>query len=101
MPPGRQILSFAEYAAIRHPTPYLVDVTRGGSRLLLFGGRHSSDPSDPMFDQIDAAFAALAPMFALHEGTPPAVEGDREVAIRRRWGAVGAGYDPRQPSSAD
>lgn len=83
MPPSRRILTFAQYALIRHPTPYLVGVTCGGSRLLLFGGRHSSDPSDPMFDQIEAAFLKLAPAFALHEGTPPHAEADREVAIRR------------------
>jgi hypothetical protein len=83
MPPNRHILSFAEYAAIRHPTPYVVDLARGDARLVVFGGRHSSDPADPMFEQIDAAFAALAPAFALHEGTPPAVELDREIAIRR------------------
>jgi len=83
MPPSRHILSFAEYAAIRHPTPYVVEVARDGARLLLFGGRHSSQPADPMFDQIEAAFAKLSPAFALHEGTPPAVEIDREIAIRR------------------
>jgi hypothetical protein len=83
MPPSRRILSFAEYAAIRHPTPYVVDVANGRTRLLLFGSQHSSDPSLPMFDQIEAAFTALAPLFALHEGTPPALEMDREIAIRR------------------
>src|SRR2546426_6007298 len=83
MPPSRHILSFAEYAAIRHPTPYVVEVARDGARLLLFGGRHSSQPADPIFDQIEAAFAKLSPAFALHEGTPPAVEIDREIAIRR------------------
>jgi hypothetical protein len=50
---------------------------------VLFGVRHSSDPADPMFDQIEAAFADLAPAFALHEGTPPAIEPDRGIAIRR------------------
>ena len=83
MPRSGHILSFAEYATIRHATPYIVDVARGTSRLLLFGGRHSSDPTDPMFDQIEATFLQLSPSFALHEGTPPAVETDREVAIRR------------------
>ena len=83
MPPSRQILSFAEYATIRHATPYVVNVARGGARLLLFGGRHSSDPADPMFDQIESAFSTLAPAFALHEGTPPYPETDREIAIRR------------------
>jgi hypothetical protein len=36
-----------------------------------------------MFERIEAAFTELAPSFAMHEGTPPAVEADREVAIRR------------------
>jgi hypothetical protein len=83
MPPSRRILSFAEYAAIRHPTPYLVEVGNNGSRLLLIGGHHSSDPAEPIFATIDAAFSRLAPTFALHEGTPPAVEPEREIAIRR------------------
>ena len=81
--PARPILSFAEYAAIRHPTPYLVNVARGGSQLILFGGLHSSDPADPMFDQIETSFLRLSPSFALHEGTPPQIEAEREIAIRR------------------
>lgn len=83
MPAAGRILSFTEYARIRHPTPYVVDVGRAGSRLVLFGGRHSSDPADPMFALIEATFARLAPAVALHEGTPPAVEPEREIAIRR------------------
>jgi hypothetical protein len=83
MPASRRILSFAEYGTLRHPTPYLVDVANRESRLVLFGGRHSSDPADPMFEQIEAMFLELEPAFALHEGTPPAVETDREIAIRR------------------
>jgi hypothetical protein len=78
-----EILTFAEYAAIRHATPYVVDVQRDGARLVLFGGWHSSDPAVPMFDQIATAFTELVPEFALHEGTPPHPEPDREIAIRR------------------
>jgi hypothetical protein len=83
MPPSSHIMTFAEYAAIRHATPYIVDVRRHERRLLLFGAQHSSDPTASMFDQIESAFTALAPAFALHEGTPPAVEAEREIAIRR------------------
>ncbi len=82
MPPSR-ILTFGEYAAIRHPTPYVLDVKRGGARLVLFGTQHTTDPAEPVFDQIEAAFAALAPAFALHEGTAPQIEPEREIAIRR------------------
>ncbi len=78
-----RILTFAEYAAIRHATPYVVDARRDGARLVLFGGWHSSDPSLPMFDQIEAAFLQLGPELVLHEGTPPHPEPDREIAIRR------------------
>jgi hypothetical protein len=83
MPPSRHILSFDQYAALRHPTPYLVEVRRGGSRLLLFGCAHSTDPAQPTFAAIAAAFERLAPTYALHEGTPPAFEPQREIAIRR------------------
>jgi hypothetical protein len=80
---GQLILSFEQYAAIRHPTPYIVDVAHGSRRLMLFGTEHSSDPGNPMFDHLEAAFSAVRPAFALHEGTPPAVEPQREIAIRR------------------
>jgi hypothetical protein len=83
MPPSRYILTFDQYAAIRHATPYRVDVTRSGTRLLLLGVRHSTDPADQVFDEIEAAFVDFAPTLALHEGTPPAVEPRRELAIRR------------------
>lgn len=82
-PASRHILSFAAYAAIRHPTPYLVEVEHDGSHLVLLGGHHSSDPADPIFGHIEAAFSRLSPTFAMHEGTPPAAEPDREIAIRR------------------
>jgi len=84
MSPSRHILSFQEYASVRHPCPYVVDIRDdSASRLVLFGGRHSSDPSDPMFARIEEGFATLEPRFAMHEGTPPAVELEREIAIRR------------------
>jgi hypothetical protein len=83
MPTSSRIMSFAQYAGLRHAAPYVVDVARGDARLVLFGVRHSSDPADAMFDEIEAAFLRLGPAFALHEGTPPAVEPDRELAIRR------------------
>lgn len=81
--PSERILSFEEYGRIRHSTPYVVALGDRGSRLILFGVQHTSDPRDPMFDQIEALFLRQAPRFALHEGTPPALEADREVAIRR------------------
>lgn len=83
MPSSRRILTFAEYAAIRHATPYVVDVRRAEARLVLFGGWHSSDPALPMFDRIESTFRELAPAFVLHEGTPPHPEPEREIAIRR------------------
>ena len=68
---------------MRHANPYVVDVRGSRAHLVVFGSGHSSDPDDPMFDQIEATFSHLEPAFALHEGTPPAVEPQREIAIRR------------------
>lgn len=93
--PVDRILAFEDYLRRRHPTPYVValegkpavagdTVARDESvRLLLFGVRHSSDPSDPLFPRLAESFAAFAPRLALHEGTPPALEAERETAIRR------------------
>jgi hypothetical protein len=87
-PRAQRILTFAQYGARRHAMPYVVDVRRDGARLVLFGGMHSSEPALPMFDLIERAFTRLAPEFALHEGTPPHPEPDREIAIRR-YGEAG------------
>ncbi len=76
-------MSFAGYARLRHATPYLVHVRRGARRLAVLGVRHSTEPHEPMFAAIEALFERLAPRFALHEGTEPALETDREIAIRR------------------
>ena len=78
-----RILSYAEYAAIEHPVPYVVEFRGDHNRLLLFGSRHTSDPADPMFDELEQRFRSLKPSFALHEGTPPAIETQRDIAIRR------------------
>lgn len=77
------ILGFDAYAARPHPTPYVVEVARADRHLLLFGGPHTTEPSHPTFAQIEAAFTRFAPDFAMHEGTPPAIESLREIAIRR------------------
>ena len=78
-----RILTFPEYAGLRHRIPHIVAIRCQGVRLVVFGGQHSTDPAHPTFEQIQAAFLELAPTFALHEGTPPAVEPEREIAIRR------------------
>ncbi len=83
MATAARILSYAEYAAIEHPVPYVLDLGGAGHRLLLFGSRHTSDPTDPMFADLEGRFRAMNPTFALHEGTPPAIEAEREIAIRR------------------
>ncbi len=79
----RKILTFAEYSRIRHPAPYVVEIRAADTRLLLFGGLHSSQLADPMFALIEELFLDVSPVLALHEGTPPQVEPDRDIAIRR------------------
>jgi hypothetical protein len=76
-------MSFAEYARLRHPTPYVLRLARGEARLVVFGVRHGSDPADPMLADLERAFDEVAPAMALHEGTPPTLEALRETAIRK------------------
>lgn len=83
MPASDYILSFDQYVRVRHPCPYVVDARNRDKRLVLFGGRHSSDPTDPMFARIESTFVQLAPAFAMHEGTEPGLEPQREIAVRR------------------
>lgn len=79
--PGR-IMTYREYATVRHEVPYVLELADGDSRLVYYGARHSFDPSDPMHADIEARLAAMRPAMAFNEGGDPPTEPDRETAIR-------------------
>jgi len=65
-------MTFEEYKDIEHPAPYIVYLEgRSGVGLLYCGARHSCDPADPMFGDIQARFLACQPQVALIEDADP------------------------------
>lgn len=76
------IMSFEEYAGVQHDTPYVLHMTEGDLELIYYGARHSFDPADPMFDDMESRFAAMRPTIAFNEGGNPPSLSDRDAAIR-------------------
>jgi hypothetical protein len=49
-------MSFEEYKKIRHESPYKYILKKGSQYLYYFGSRHSYDPKDKQFNEIEAFF---------------------------------------------
>ncbi len=86
------MMTFEEYAEVRHITPYVIDLTLGGGgaasgkvgRLVYFGSRHSWDPDDPQHRWIEDLWYQFRPTIALNEGGDPPTEPSAEEALRRQ-----------------
>ncbi|MDC0670517.1 hypothetical protein [Nannocystis radixulma] len=74
-------LSFAEYAALEHDTPYVLRFARGRGALLFFGTAHTYDPSDRQVAQIEARLAEFGPTLAFNEGGDPPTEATVAAAV--------------------
>jgi hypothetical protein len=66
--PEDYLISQDEYARIDHPVPYNFQIEANGKLLSYFGARHSSDPKDPMFDELERNFKDAKPDLVLIEG---------------------------------
>lgn len=62
------IMSAKEYSHIRHLIPYTFDITYKETKLRYFGSPHVSDPQNPLFGQIEAAFYETNPDIVIVEG---------------------------------
>jgi len=62
------IMTAEEYAQMDHETPYVFDLKIGDKELHYFGSPHVSDPSSPVFTQIEAAFNKANPDIVFVEG---------------------------------
>ena len=92
VPSRGRMMTFEEYAEVRHTTPYVIDLTLGGSgeghsggvgRLVYFGSRHSYDPNDPQRQWIEDLWQQVGPTIALNEGGDPPTEPSAEEAVGR------------------
>ena len=69
------IMSAEEYSHVEHSTPYIFELKAGDTQLHYFGSPHTSDPSNPLFAEIEAAFNKANPDIVFVEGMN--VRGDK------------------------
>ena len=50
------IMTYGEYTKLHHEVPYIFEIDKEDKKLTYFGSRHTHDPSDPMFGQIEERF---------------------------------------------
>lgn len=62
--------------------PIVLDLRRGGRRLVYVGVRHSFDPDDAMFEALRAKIRRVRPDVLLHEGGEPPTDGSLDARIR-------------------
>jgi len=81
---SRRLMSWQEYSRRSYTWPYLLNIyTIGGGSLLYFGARHSNDPNDQQFSEIEYHWAQFKPDIAFNEGGDPPVEKTRNEEIRK------------------
>lgn len=62
------ILSYEDYSKQGIELPYVLDIKNGTKRLVYYGARHSFDPADSMFIDIEKRFYELDPDLVFNEG---------------------------------
>ncbi len=62
------IMTADEYSETRHDTPYIFELKAQEKTLHYFGTRHTRDPQDPLFVQIETAFNEAKPDIVFIEG---------------------------------
>lgn len=89
---------------------YRLVLTSGTGQLVYIGARHSSDPADPQFAEIEKQWNTQRPQIAFYEGPNRPVPKDRNEAIRQtgesgfvRWLAArdGIQLDRLEPDPKD
>lgn len=83
-----RMVDYASRGSSGAPAEYLLELSSGDGRLTYFGAVHSSDPADPQFAAIRAAWERSQPAVAFYEGPvrPEAATGDETI---RQYGESG------------
>ena len=80
---GENILTYKQYASIRHKSPYILEFKTGSGALLFYGAEHTGDPKDPQIADIERRWVAFHPTAAYNEGGDPPTLGDRDDAVHQ------------------
>jgi hypothetical protein len=77
------IMTFDEYAKVRHGYPYIVELQIGKGALLYFGAQHTFDPKDAHIAEIEKRWKEFRPTVAYNEGGDPSVSKTVEETVSR------------------
>ena len=78
-----QILSYKELGKKDYDIPYILEFKRDNKYLVVYGCRHSFDPGDSLFFDIEKRFKDLEPDLALNEGGEWRIFDSQEETIRK------------------
>ncbi len=81
--PEQSILSYKQYAAIEHKSPYVLEFKAGPGALLFYGAEHTGNPDDPQIADIQRRWAAFRPDVAYNEGGNPPTLRDMREAVQK------------------
>ncbi len=77
------IMTYDEYAKVRHAYPYIVELQIGKGALLYFGAQHTNDPKHAQIARIEKLWKEFRPTLALNEGGDPPVLQSVSEAVSR------------------
>ena len=81
--PETRILTYEQYAEIKHGRPYILEFELGYGALLLYGAGHTYDASDPIVSDIIAEWERFDPTVAYNEGGNPPTLVTAKRAVER------------------
>jgi hypothetical protein len=87
-PAESRILTYKQYARIKHDVPYVLEFELDKGSLLIYGGRHVFDPKDAQIGDIQSAWDRFRPDVAYNEGGNPPTAGSVKAAVEH-YGEVG------------
>lgn len=79
--PNAGVMTYDEYAKLRHSSPYVVELQIGKGALLYFGAQHTNDPKNPQIAQIEKLWKEFRPTAAFNEGGDFAVPNSVEETV--------------------
>jgi hypothetical protein len=77
-----KLMPWPEYSSHSYRWPYFLNIYAEHGGLFYFGAKHSDNPSDEQFSDMEAVWKQFRPDIVFNEGGNPPVESTRNEAIR-------------------
>lgn len=83
LPQQHAVMSYEEYAGVKHSRPYVLEIVQGKGRLIYFGIGHTRDPHDSQLVTAKRLWDELKPQLALNEDRTRASASTFEQSVER------------------